>query len=84
MPKVATNDKIYELVDMTRRELKSDIIRVETKFDSLEAGRLTRLEERVSKGEVIQAVSGTKLALLITGITSLVSAIVTVLVNRIL
>lgn len=54
-----TNDKLYELVNSTRLELKSDIVnavstvsqnqgRLEKKFDDLEAGRLTRAEGNIT------------------------------------
>jgi hypothetical protein len=79
-----TNDKLYDALNGMRLELKSDINRVETKFDNLEAGRLTRLEERVSRGEVRQAINGTKLAVLVGSITLVVSAVVTVILSRML
>lgn len=52
-----TNDKIYDLVNSVRLELKNDIAvtgtslannqgRLEKKFDDLEAGRLTHIESR--------------------------------------
>lgn len=43
-----TNDKIYELVNTSRLELKGDINRLENKFDNLEAGRLTRAEGNIN------------------------------------
>lgn len=39
-----TNKELYDAVDGMRKELKVDILRVETKFDTMEAGRLSRLE----------------------------------------
>lgn len=59
MPKSITNDKLYDLVNSTRLELKSDIVnavstvsqnqgRLEKKFDDLEAGRLTRAEGNIT------------------------------------
>lgn len=58
-PKSITNDKLYDLVNSTRIELKSDIVnavstvsqnqgRLEKKFDDLEAGRLTRAEGNIT------------------------------------
>lgn len=49
-------DKVYDLINQSRRDqaesiasmradLKADINRVENKFDTMEAGRLTRLEQ---------------------------------------
>jgi hypothetical protein len=57
--KQISNDKLYERLDSIRLELKQDIVsavstvsqnqgRLESKFDTLEAGRLTRLEGTVT------------------------------------
>lgn len=40
--------KVYDLIDDMRKELSAQIQRVESKFDTLEAGRLTRLERDFS------------------------------------
>lgn len=49
-----TNDKIYELVNASRLELKGDIQELRRQFDALEAGRLTRLEGKMTDFEVTQ------------------------------
>ena len=40
-----TTQQVYELVNETRKELSSSILRLETKFDTLEAGRVSALEK---------------------------------------
>lgn len=86
-----TNSKLYDYlgrvdanINSVRLELKGDLNRLESKFDTLEAGRLTRLEERVSRGEVRQAINGTKLAVLVAGVTLTISAITTIILDRII
>lgn len=78
-----TNGTIYELVNNTRIELKSDIIRLETKFDNLEAGRLTRAEAAISKLQVKDATFSVKLAVLGFMGSSLVGAITTAAIYKI-
>ncbi len=44
-----TNDtvtvrELYKLIDDSKKEIMTTVNRLETKFDSLESGRLTRLE----------------------------------------
>ena len=46
-------EKVYSLIDSMRRELKADIMRVEAKFDTMEAGRLTRLEVEFAEFKAI-------------------------------
>lgn len=41
--------RVYELVDKTRRELSEHILRLEGKFDLLEAGRVSRLEKELAE-----------------------------------
>lgn len=72
-----SNSKIYELIDRSRLELKSDIIRLESKFDNLEAGRLTRAEQAIGKLEVKDATLNTKVYALVFIISSAWSAIIT-------
>lgn len=72
-----SNDKIYELIDRTRLELKSDIVRLETKFDQLETGRISRLEEQVNRQQIQQATAATKLAVVGFITSSVVGALVT-------
>lgn len=52
--KPITNDKIYDLVNSARLELKGDIRDLRNQFDTLEAGRLTRLEGKMNDFEVSQ------------------------------
>ena len=44
-------EKVYTLIDSMRRELKADIMRVEQKFDTMEAGRLTLAEVKMARVE---------------------------------
>lgn len=39
-----TTQQIYQLVNDMRKEVMDNLIRLETKFDTLEAGRLSQLE----------------------------------------
>ena len=43
-----TNDKIYDLINSTRLELKGDIGNLQQQFTTLEAGRLTRAEGNIN------------------------------------
>lgn len=79
-----SNKEVYDLVDTARKELKSDIIRLETKFDNLEAGRLTRAEHDIGKLQINQATAGTKLAIGGFIAASVVGAVVGVVVQNIL
>ncbi len=72
-----SNQNIYELIDRSRLELKGDLLRLENKFDSLEAGRLTRAEGAISKLEVRDATLSTKVYVLVFIISTVISAIVT-------
>jgi hypothetical protein len=78
-----SNGSIYELVDRTRVELKGDIIRLEAKFDALEAGRLTRAEQNIGNLQVREATLNTKVYVLVFIISSAVSAIMTAVAMRI-
>jgi hypothetical protein len=40
--------EIYTLLDKNRDEIMAPILRLETKFDNLESGRLANLENRMS------------------------------------
>lgn len=55
MAESVSNDKIYDLLNAMRLELKGDIRDLRNQFDTLEAGRLTRLEGKVRDFEVTQA-----------------------------
>ncbi len=59
--RAVTNDKLYELVNTTRLELKSDLRDLRNQFDTLEAGRLTRLETKMSDFEVSQVKRDSKM-----------------------
>lgn len=50
-----SNDRLYDALNSMRLELKSDIGDLRRQFETLEAGRLTRLEGKMSDFEVSQA-----------------------------
>jgi hypothetical protein len=79
-----SNDKIYELINSTRIELKGDIIRLEAKFDALEAGRLTRAEQNIGRLQVRDATLSTKVYVLVFVISTAVSAIMTALALKVI
>lgn len=81
--KVVTNDHIFNLINSTRLELKGDINSLQGKIDLLESGRLTNLENEVNNIRVRQAVTGTKLAVLIGSITFIVTIILNILGRQI-
>ena len=64
-----TTQQVYELVNTTRKELNDSIIRLETKFDTLEQGRLSHLESRLAglEGRII-ATTGAIAFVISTGI----------------
>lgn len=78
-----TNDKIYELVNSTRLELKGDLRDLRTQFEQLESGRLTRLEGKMSDFEVNQVKRDSKLtenqAILSTKVVVIISISVFIL-----
>lgn len=49
-----TNGKLYDALTSMRLELKSDIGDLRRQFETLEAGRLTRLEAKMSDFEIAQ------------------------------
>jgi hypothetical protein len=75
----ATNDYIRDLIedrfDKLRQETKSDLKDIYTKIDDL--------DKTVSDNALKQAVSSTKIGMLITGITLVVSATVTAFMNKV-
>lgn len=90
-----TTGKIYELVTSVRLELKQDIMavgnnmtqnqaRLENKFDALEAGRLTAVERQANKLQVSVATQTTKLAVVGFIAASIIGAIISVVVPRLL
>lgn len=78
------NDKIYDLINATRLEIKGDVLRVESKVDSLEQGRITNIEADVSKLKVKDATLSTKVYVLVFIISTVMSAIVTAFVTRVI
>lgn len=79
-----SNGKIYELIDKSRVELKGDIIRLESKFDNLEAGRLTRAEQDIGRLQVRDATLSVKVYVLVFIISSVWSAVVTAVALQLL
>ena len=49
MPDQFSAKEIYNLMDKMRSEITEHILRLETKFDALEAGRVSRLEKEVAQ-----------------------------------
>lgn len=41
--------ELYTLIDSVKKDVMGTVLRLENKFDTMEAGRLTRLEGRVSE-----------------------------------
>lgn len=76
------NDKIYDLINATRLEIKGDVLRVEGKLDSLEQGRITNIESDVSRLKVKDATLATKVYVLVFIISSVMSALISALVLR--
>lgn len=70
----ATNADIYSLVDNLRRDIKSDIKDV--------ADQVSALSNKVNDNEIKQAVSSTKIGMIITGITIGMSTITTIIIDR--
>ena len=90
-----TNDKIYDLLNAMRLELKGDIRDLRQQFDTLEAGRLTRLEGQVRDIQIQdvkdqaklregQAVISTKVVILFTIGYTILTAILTGIFTRLL
>lgn len=63
-----TIQKVYELVNTTRLELKGDIARLEQKFDTLEEGRLSRLDRDVANMQGKVTVYMAVVAILVNGL----------------
>lgn len=70
-----TNGNIRDLLEDLRLEMKSDIKDVAT--------QVAALDKTVQENALKQAVSSTKVGMLITAITLVVSAATTFLINRI-
>lgn len=78
------NDKIYDLINATRLEIKGDVLRVEGKVDMLEQGRITNIEADVGKLKVKDATLSTKVYVLVFIISTVMSAIVTAFAERVI
>lgn len=72
--KSTSNGDIRDLIDNLRLELKGDIRDVSNKVDTL--------DRTVQDNALKQAVSSTKIGMLITGITLVVSAVTTVIMEK--
>lgn len=57
-----SNGKIYDLINAMRLELKGDIRDLTLQFQTLEAGRLTRLEGKVQDMQVADVKTQSKLS----------------------
>ena len=75
MSQRTSNEDIYDRLNDLRKEIKADIQNV--------SDEVTTLRTAVNDNALKQAVSSTKIGLIITGITILVSGIVTILINKI-
>lgn len=89
-----TNTNIYELIERLRLELKADIQsattalannqgKLEGKFDTLEAGRLTAAEREISKLKVAEATLNVKVLVLVFIISTTSSALVYALIGKV-
>ena len=63
-----TTQQIYELVDRKVNEVNASIIRLENKFDTLEAGRLSNLEKEFSNLQGKMAVIAGIVSILVSGL----------------
>lgn len=81
-----TNDKLYDLVDRTRQELKGDILRVEATISTAVNGPLRAAQEDITDLKVKDATLSTKVYMLVfiisTATSALMSGLVLFLVNR--
>lgn len=57
---------IYDLVNQTRRELSESIIRLEGKFDLLEAGRVSSIEKQVANVQGRMAITAVAVSIFIS------------------
>jgi hypothetical protein len=89
-----SNDKIYDLINAVRLELKQDISnqgvslasamgKLEQKFDNLEAGRLTDVERTANDLKVKAATANVKLAVIGFIASSIVGAIVSSVIAKV-
>lgn len=79
-----TTASVYELVDRKMGEVNSTVLRLEAKFDALEAGRLTALEREVGQMQIKQAITNTKLATYIAIIVFTVTVAVNVFIQALI
>lgn len=78
-----TNDKIFELVNSTRLEIKSDLGDVRRHLEALESGRIATLETKMNNFELAQtrrdAVMDKNQAVLSTKFVIVAGIIITIL-----
>lgn len=90
-----TNEKVYDLVNSLRLEIKQDILnmgvalteshgRLEKKFDELEAGRLTRAEGNINRLQVQNATQTTKLAILGFIASCIIGSVISVFITQVI
>lgn len=79
MPKQIDNSQIYNLVNQTRLEGKADNQKLADKFDSF----VDSSNKRIAALETSEAVSKTKIGLLVAGISLVCSFIMSVLIRKI-
>lgn len=63
--------EVYKLVEDTRKELGASILRLETKFDNLEAGRLSTIETKLANIEARIFTAAAIIAFVISGAIAL-------------
>lgn len=49
-----TNDRLYDAINSSRLELKGDLNDLRRQFETLESGRITRLESQVADMQLAQ------------------------------
>ena len=89
-----TNSNLYDRLEQLRKELtsdiksnardlKDDIHGLRTDFNTLEAGRLTKLEETLNKMQVNQGIANTNLYILWFIITTALTVLINIIVRTI-
>lgn len=73
--------QVYEIVDKAKVEITGHILRLEAKFDSLEAGRVSSLERemaevRVNQGLIMKLVYGAVGVILLTVLGALLYLVI--------
>jgi hypothetical protein len=88
-----SNDKIYDLINAVRLELKADIAaqgtslaqamgKLDQKFENMEQGRLASVEKATNDLRIKQATASTKLAVIGFIAATVTGAIVSTLVSK--